>query len=298
MKYYYNCFFLFLIGISGIISSCIKEAKLEKNEIAKCPECETFYHGGEHRGYILYKPVNLSENAPLVFVLHGYTSNAPTIRNITKMNRIADQHGFVVCYPQGTINKWSKTTHWNSGLTYSNTDDIGFLTRLAKYLQNKYNLNPEKTFSSGMSNGGFMSYTLACEASEVFKGIASVTGTMSGSTWKTCNPNNAVPVLQISGVQDDVVPIDGTMDISGGWGGAPHMDEIINFWSNLNKCQSQEASFFPPLTNAYYHKKCTNDNEVWYFKINNWGHEWPYDDYVGTTGIKGSEIIWEFFSKI
>ena len=48
------------------------------------------------------------------------------------MNRIADQHGFVVCYPQGTINKWSKTTHWNSGLTYSNTDDIGFLTRLAK----------------------------------------------------------------------------------------------------------------------------------------------------------------------
>ena len=121
---------------------------------------------------------------------------------------------------------------------------------------------------------------------------------MSGSTWKTCNPNNAVSVLQISGVQDDVVPIDGTMDVSGGWGGAPHMDEIINFWSNLNKCQSQEASFFPPLTNAYYHKKCTNDNEVWYFKINNWGHEWPYDDYMGTTGIKGSEIIWEFFSKI
>ncbi|MEO2085327.1 MAG: PHB depolymerase family esterase, partial [Marinoscillum sp.] len=149
MKYYYKFFFvLFLIGISGIISSCIKEDKFEKNEIEKCPECEIYYHGGESRGYILYKPVNLSENAPLVFVLHGYTSNAPTIRNITKMNRIADQHGFVVCYPQGTINKWSKTTHWNSGLTYSNTDDIGFLTRLAKYLQNKYNLNPEKTFSS------------------------------------------------------------------------------------------------------------------------------------------------------
>ena len=64
---------------------------------------------------------------------------------------------------------------------------------LAKKLQAEYDLSDKNTFVGGMSNGGFMSYTLACERSDTFKAIASVTGTMSGYDWENCNPNK-VPV--------------------------------------------------------------------------------------------------------
>ena len=85
-------------------------------------------------------------------------------------------------------------------------DDIGFLSELAGHLQVEYDLNPDHTFVCGMSNGGFMSYTLACDRPDVFKAIASVTGTMSGFDWNNCDPDEPVPVLQIAGADDNIVP--------------------------------------------------------------------------------------------
>ena len=100
----------------------------------------------------------------------------------------------------------------------TSVDDTGFLTNLAFKLHQDFNLNPEKTFSCGMSNGGYMSWSLACNAPETFKAIASVTGTMSGPDWEECNPNELIPVMQISGTNDNVVPMDGSMEyIDEGW---------------------------------------------------------------------------------
>jgi polyhydroxybutyrate depolymerase len=262
-------------------------------------EYSTFNHNGEIRKYILYLPDNLPENAPLVFVLHGYGSNGLTTMRYVNMNSIADEYGFAVCYPQGLLD-FKDTTHWNARLEISDTDDIGFLSELAKYLQSEYNLNEEKTFSCGHSNGGFMSYTLACEAPDVFKAIASVAGTMSGYTWDNRNISTPKPILHIHGTDDKVVPIDGSLSTIGGWGGAPHVDTIIEFWVDLNNCTTSETEFLPPSTNVTYHMDGINGNEVWYYKIDKWGHGWPsYNpdkpDY--NPGIDTSEVIWEFFSK-
>lgn len=254
----------------------------------------TFNHNGVEREYIFYKPNELKQNAPLVFVLHGYTSNAEAIQWYSGMNNMADANGFAVCYPQGTPD-YSGTTHWNARLSISQTDDIGFLSELAGLLQEEHNLDPGKTFVCGMSNGGYMSYTLACEAPEIFKAVASVTGTMSGYSWENCDPSEPVPVLQISGVNDQIVPIDGSMSAVGGWGGAPHMDKVIDYWSHLNGCTTTDSLFLSEKTNAYYHRDCTKNHEVWYYKIDDWGHEWPslYDD----TGTNANEAIWSFFSN-
>tara|TARA_B100000029_G_scaffold151839_1_gene146925 strand:- start:14857 stop:15687 length:831 start_codon:yes stop_codon:yes gene_type:complete len=258
-----------------------------------CDDSEQL-EGNKEREYILYKPESLQKNAPLVFVLHGYTSSAETIQLYSQMNKIADEHEFAVCYPKGTKDN-NGISHWNAQLTISDTDDIKFLSELAQTLQDIHSLDPERTFVCGMSNGGFMSYTLACEAPEIFKAIASVTGTMSGRTWENCDPSIAVPIFQISGVEDEVVPIDGSMNIFGGWGGAPSMDEVINFWVNQNNCTSTDTVFFSENTEAYYNKNCVGANEVWYYKINNWGHEWPTEK--SETGTVASKAIWEFFSK-
>ena len=250
--------------------------------------------GPEEREYILYKPVGVKNNSPLVFVLHGYTSSAEAIQWYSGMNEIADEYGFVVCYPQGTQDN-NGIRHWNAQLKISSTDDIKYLSDLAQTLQNTHDLDPTRTFVCGMSNGGFMSYTLACEAPEVFKAIASVTGTMSGQAWENCDPSKPVPVLQISGIDDEVVPIDGSMNLVGGWGGAPHMDEIIEFWSTQNNCTSRDTVNFSESTDAYYHQNCLEEHEVWYYKIKNWGHEWPGEK--SDTGTNATKTIWNFFSK-
>ncbi|MCK5743000.1 MAG: T9SS type A sorting domain-containing protein [Chlorobi bacterium] len=252
-------------------------------------------HNGITRQYILYKPVNLPQNAPLVFVLHGYTGNAVHAQNAYGMNAVADANDFAVCYPQGTKDN-NEITHWNARLKISTTDDIGFLSELAGYLQTEHSLNPDHTFVCGMSNGGFMSYTLACEASDVFSAIASVTGTMSGYTWNNCDPAKPIPILEIHGVDDETVPIDGSLVSYGGWGGAPHLDKVVEFWAEKNACTISDSVFLLESTHAYYYRNGINNNEVWYHKIDNHGHSWPGRN--STTGTNASELIWKFFKLV
>ena len=203
-----------------------------------------FNYDGLTRQYLLYLPDDLPDNAPLVFVLHGYGSKSFQMMREVDMNSIADENGFVICYPQGYLDS-KGTAHWNARLDISSIDDIGFLTELAKDLQSEYGLNEDKTFICGFSNGGFMSYTLACEEPDVFTAIACVSGTMSGYTWDNRDISEPIPILHIHGVDDDVVPIDGSMSEEGGWGGAPHVDTIINYWVNLNNCTSSETEYYP-----------------------------------------------------
>ena len=127
------------------------------------------------------------------------------------LDALAEEHGFGVVYPQGT---WDENwvPHWNADLTISEVDDIGYLVALAESMQETHGYDPERTYTSGISNGGFMSYTLACRASDTFRAMGSIIGTMSQKTWEDCAPETPISVLQISGAQDTVVPIDGSMD--------------------------------------------------------------------------------------
>jgi len=263
-------------------------------EVAPCEDCPRFVYDGLEREYFLHKPDNLPTNAPLVFLLHGYGGGIVGLRD-SDMNALADEHGFAVCYPQGALDD-SEIHHWNARLEISDVDDIGFLTALAQELQNMHALSPERTFICGISNGGFMSYTMACEAPEVFAAAGSIIGSMSGYSWENrAATTSAVPILQISGVADDIVPIDGSMSTEGGWGGAPHMDQIIEYWADFNECTAIDTLTISSHTTAYHHTGGINGNEVWYYKIEEFGHEWP--DNSNIAGFNTSEKLWEFFSR-
>ena len=294
-------FLLFLLVL--ISFSCEKNSE-ENNSTTEITYPYDFFfdHDGVNRLYTLYKPDNLKEKAPLVFVLHGYTSNSTNIMNYSKMNDIADQNGFMVCYPQGTTNIYTGQTHWNANLKeMSSVTDSEFLTDLAKKLQAEFNLSEKNTFACGMSNGGFMSYTLGCERSDTFKAIASITGTMSGYDWNNCNPNK-VPVLQISGTNDMVVPMDGSMSSAGGWGGAPKIQDIMNYWGDINECTQTQTQNLPDSNktdNSYVsiEKKvdCFNNNQVWFYTVYGGAHTWP--GAWGNMDINASEEIWDFFNR-
>ena len=95
--------------------------------------------------------------------------------------------------------------HWNANFGISATNDHGFLTALAQHLQTTYFLSPECTYACGMSNGGYMSYSLACNNPETFRAVGSVTGSMGEYDFDNCNPDEVVPIIHLHGTSDYVV---------------------------------------------------------------------------------------------
>jgi len=266
----------------------------------------TFDINGEIREYYLHLPNNIEDDAPLVFVLHGYSGTANSLMNWTGMNQVANANGFSVCYPQGITDDWNNN-FWNVGYEFhanETVDDVEFLSTLAQFLQGEYNLSSQYTFSTGMSNGGDMSYLLACQASDVFKAVAPVAGCMMTWIYDSCAPPNPIPVFEIHGTDDNVTWWAGAdVNNNGGWGPWISVDTTFNFWTQLNGCTESMIDTLPNTntTDGSYvvsHKNINgvNDNEVWLYEVVNGGHEWP--GAYGNMDINASEEIWNFFTLV
>ena len=269
------------------------------------PEPQTFFIGGQERQYYLYLPDGISDDAPLVFVLHGYSGDALGIMNYSGMNQVADDNGFAVCYPQGLSDDWDYN-FWNVGYDwheYETVDDVEFLTELAEYLRGEYDLSRDHVFSTGMSNGGDMSYLLACEASEIFRAIAPVAGCMMTWIYDSCTPANPMPVFEIHGTYDNITWWEGADEIfNDGWGPWESVDTTFNFWTQLNGCTDFTMDTLPDINTSdgsyvISHKNTNgvNNNEVWLYEVVNGGHDWP--GAYGNMDINSSEEIWNFFTN-
>ena len=144
---------------------------------------------------------------PLVLCFHGYGGTASGISYTTNFNDVSDTANFIVVYPQGTSLKRKVIECWGWTLD-SKIDDVGFISSLLDSLSERYNINQSRIYSTGMSNGGYMSFLLACQLSDRIAAIASVTGSMTPQTYNLCNPQRPI-VLQIHGTNDQKVPYKG-----------------------------------------------------------------------------------------
>lgn len=259
----------------------------------------TFEHNGLVRDYILYTPANLQEDAPLIFVGHGYSSDALSMMNSCDMNSLADTEGFAVCYPEGTLD--SDNNHfWNVGYNFhanETVDDVGFLVSLASYLQDTYNLSSTHTFATGMSNGGELCYLLACEASSTFRAVASV----AGGIWynyleqNPCFPNSPIPVFIKHGTNDNVTYYEGDTDDMY-WGPYLSVDSVVNIQLSNLMLTDLVIDTLPNTNNnqrrtiRYKYSSIETYKEVWLYKYINGGHSWNADDY------SIEEEILEFFT--
>jgi polyhydroxybutyrate depolymerase len=136
---------------------------------------------------------------------------------------------------------------------------------------------------------------LVAEKPDVFKAAASVIGTLSGHSWEHRNEIRPVPILQISGLDDVIVPFNGSMPKDGGWGGAPDQDTMMKFWCNVNETNTAEIIKISDKTTAYHYKDGVSGNEVWNYQIREFGHKVPGKRELGTSA---ADVIWKFFSKV
>jgi len=166
-------------------------------------------HDGIERDYILYVPeiYDGSTAVPLVLNFHGFGSGASQQMFYGDFRDIADTEGFLLVHPEGTTLIGNQ--FWNVGFPglSSTIDDVGFTEALIDELATLYTIDLDRVYATGMSNGGFMSFLLACQLSEKIAAVASVTGSMTQDTFDDCNAQLPTPVLQIHGTEDDVVLI-------------------------------------------------------------------------------------------
>ena len=168
-------------------------------------------HEGIQREFILHVPESANKDSPLVFVIHGYSSSAKEIQQYSGMNKIADREGFIAVYPQGTIDQRG-IRFFNVGFQFhreSTVDDVSFIRSLVKVLQNELGLIRKKAFATGMSNGGDMSYMLACTSSDLFRAVAPVAGTLMKHIRDDCKVEEKVSLFEIHGTADATVPYAG-----------------------------------------------------------------------------------------
>lgn len=256
---------------------------------------------GVTREYRLYIPeiYDPTQEVPLVLNLHGYGSNSLEQLFYGNFMSIADTANFILAMPNGTPDL-TGTLSWNTfGL--SQIDEISFFRQFIDSLSEDYSIDQDRIYSTGMSNGGFMSYDLACGLNDKITAIASVTGSMNVLTINSCNPNRPVPVMQIHGTLDATVPYIGNLAF------AP-IDSVVSFWRENNVCT--EDPIFEELPDIDVTDNCTAERYVWtcsltnssveLYKIIGGGHSWPgalVNINITNQDFNASAEIWRFFSQ-
>ena len=194
----------------------------------------------------------------------------------------------------------TQETHWNVGgwTVGSETDDVLFIEELLDHLDQNLSIDRSRVYSTGMSNGGFMSYELACQLSDRIAAIASVTGTMTPQTYANCKPTRPVSVLQIHGLRDSVVPYRGN-------GIMTPIDQVMSYWASENNCApGPEITQIADLTedgfggNRRQFYGCDNNSSVELITLDAMGHDWPISNSIyRSQDLDAASEIWEFLSS-
>lgn len=255
---------------------------------------QTLQHSSGNRQYSIYIPANYnaSQPVPLVLLFHGFLNNIERMYSDAQMQTIADANNFIFAIPQGLGGTFAG---WNIGLSFGgNANDLGFANSLIDAISTNYSIIDKRVYAAGYSNGGFFSYRLACELSGKIAAIASVAGSMNPS-WisgnnPTCNPQHQMPIMQISGTNDTVIPI-------GGGNGGTALSNVFNYWTNFNNTATTPVvTNINTVTERNVYENGTNGATVEFIKISGRPHEWPT---TTTAGLRenASIRIWEFFSR-
>ena len=255
---------------------------------------------GVAREYVLYKPSTYDSNTPvpLMLVFHGWTMSATDQMELSDMRALAESKRFILVYPQGTI--FDGSTHWNVGswTTGSTSDDLGFIDKLIQHISANHNIDMKRIYAAGYSNGGFFSQELACNLSHHIAAIGTVVANMSTRTKDKCNPSHPIPVITISGTNDNEVSYDGTSpedQIS--------HKAVLNHWVKHNQTDIHPIiSDLPNLNTTdgstvrlYQYKNGKNNVEIEHYKLINGGHDWPGT--YGNMDMDANFVIWNFLSR-
>ncbi|MFM8346474.1 MAG: alpha/beta hydrolase family esterase, partial [Bacteroidota bacterium] len=209
--------------------------------------------------------------------------------------------------------------NWNDGRPTTpnqlGIDDVSFLNSVWYYLTLNYPVDDTRIYTTGISNGGFMSSRIGCELSNRIAAIAVVAATMEATTIAPgCVPGRPVPAMYIHGTSDSLVPFTGGEMTAGGTAGGTILShtQAVEKWVTNNNCNPVPVvTDLPDISNDGTTIKQrvfgggTNGSEVVSYVVLNGGHTWPQglqylnELIIGKTSqdMNACEVIWTFFKR-
>ena len=276
-----------------IVTGCVKNDANNKVELVYSNiNTQTIGYDGINREYLLYIPDSYDgiTSIPLMLNFHGFGGSASEHMIEADMRSLAESDTFILVYPQGSyLNGYA---HWNAcptgGDNKSDANDFGFVESMINEISSQFNVDMERIYAAGYSNGSMMAYGLANYKSELIAAVASVSGGMLDCTGNTSHP---MPILHLHGTSDGILPYNGSL----GWSSA---QSTLDHWINYNKTTTN------PNVNSYNNEGMTIEHYVYdqgdnsvsveHYKYIGGDHEWFRAAYQGQST---SELVWNFVSR-
>ena len=279
-------------------------------------EPETMELDSPPRNYLYYVPssYDVDTPTPMVMVLHGRPGNSGGIAFITGMNRVAEEEGFIAVYPDA-INMG-----WNAGEGSQFFEDTGiheadFFEALINDLSIDLNVDPQRIYVTGFSNGGFMTQRLACEMPHRFAAFAVGGASIFPNAPAVCEGTDAVPIMFIHGTEDVSVPFEGEMSTMQGrpFRNLLSVPDTVAYWAQHNGCvlesESEELPILGNSPDTYVVlntiNDCADNTHMLFYVVVGGGHNWPGEGQgIGpqiagrvNMDINANEVIWDFFQQ-
>lgn len=264
------------------------------------PKVFTIQHDGHERTYLVHVPKSYTgeKPVPLLFVFHGAGDNM----HIQAQDKFywqissSEKYGHIAVFPngdgkdEGTFN----ARKCCGSASRNNMDDVGFTKRIIEQVRAKFAIDPARIYSTGMSNGGMMSYVLACELSDLFSGIAPVAAI---DTSTNCSLKKPVSVIHIHAKDDDLVYFHGKNRY------VISVPDSIEAWKKLNGCKGTPKKVFEvPGAHCDEYSDCKAGSRVRLCLTDTGKHSWPEGTRVpgqnASEAVSASDLMWDFFNTI
>ena len=257
---------------------------------------KTVVHEGVTREYILYIPTSYDSNtpSPLLLAFHGYGGCASSFTSeVGDLNSLADSEGFIVSYPQAVVGE-KGAAYWDpgdNGIQNIDENDVFFTEQLIAAISNEYNVKSSQVYATGYSNGGMMSYGLACGRGDLIAAVGIMSGIMLE---QTCDANEHTSVIHFHSTFDDVLPYSGNQDYQS-------VSDVMDFWLSHNGIPDSNlvttAFNDGDMVRASYEGGTDNTSVVLYTdneEHEKGGHVWFSGDIDGNSP---NQILWDFLSS-
>ena len=261
--------------------------------------------GGLERTYLIHVPADASaENPlPLLVMFHGAGGDGTRAEVTTGFTADSNDNDFIVAYPNGTAaNSIAGELAWNAGNCCGlprarDVDDVGFISGMLAQIEAKYAVDTSRVYLAGFSNGGMMTYRLACQLPGTFAAIAVVSGALN---YKDCVTDTPLPVLIVHGLADQTVPYEGgetnprTASRFGQWTNSSVVYST-NFWLQADGCDDDPVVTTDEVASTDTYTDCEDGGSVEVVSITNGTHVWPR---IETLGVDASGLILKFFGLV
>ena len=270
----------------------------------------SFVHDGITREYLVHVPRSYREApTPMLVALHGGGGDADFQADDSKYKLISksEQAGFIAVFPNGYSRLGGILATWNAGACCgaaqkNNVDDVGFLREVIERVERQASIDRKRVFMTGMSNGALMSWRMACEASDLVRGIAPVEGTDNTAF---CKPSRPVPVIEFHSLDDDHIPLNGGRGVSAltdtNFTSVPATQAK---WVQLNRAIPDARRVLTmPGAHCDLHPAKAGGAPVELCLTDTGGHSWPgggtqQGRKQPSMAISANDLMWNFFSSL